>query len=269
MHRRSCPDVLVPQRCRQPATATVRRAKLEPAHKCWAISEPGRTRSRRARGRSATSARRAAVSFSSRSKAPICPLRLSIACTSAASRVPGTTGLPCSRQPWWARMMCSSARASSAGKPAIALDLAPHAVVAERDLALELAGVGQVGAAVDVRRRPRACRCRAAARRSTARSRSTPPNTAAAAEASCATWTRVLEQSGAVRVVVELRRGHLAVARPEGEPRRAAAAAASEVRARRPRRSACRGRARARRRAARARRRSSSQRTSCSAADAD
>ena len=106
------------------------------------------TRSRRGRGRSATSARPAASASARRSKAPSWPLRLSIACTSAASRVPGTTGLPCSRQPWWARMTCSSARASSAREAGDRLDLAAHAVVAERDLALELAGVGQVGAAV-------------------------------------------------------------------------------------------------------------------------
>ena len=38
-------------------------------------------------------------------------------CTSVASRVHGTTGLPCSSEPWWLRMMCSSAWASSGGNP--------------------------------------------------------------------------------------------------------------------------------------------------------
>ena len=34
-------------------------------------------------------------------------------CTSVASRVHGTTGEPCSSVPWWLRMMCSTAAASS------------------------------------------------------------------------------------------------------------------------------------------------------------
>ena len=38
-------------------------------------------------------------------------------CTSVASRVQGTTGEPCSSDPWWARMMCSSASASRGGNP--------------------------------------------------------------------------------------------------------------------------------------------------------
>ena len=49
----------------------------------------------------------------------------------------GTTGLPCSSEPWWLRMMCSTACAVSGGKPGSVLDLAAHAVVAQRDLALE------------------------------------------------------------------------------------------------------------------------------------
>ena len=65
-------------------------------------------------------------------------------CTSVASRVQGTTGEPCSSWPWWLRMMCSTATASSAGKPGQVLDQPAHAVVAERDLALELAQVGHV-----------------------------------------------------------------------------------------------------------------------------
>ena len=40
--------------------------------------------------------------------------------------------------------MWSTAWASAAGKPSIALDLAAHAVVAERDLAEQLAGVGEL-----------------------------------------------------------------------------------------------------------------------------
>jgi hypothetical protein len=64
--------------------------------------------------------------------------------TSVASRVHGTTGLPCSSDPWWERMMCVSAWASAGGKPSRSLDRAAHAVVAERDLAVQAAGVGQV-----------------------------------------------------------------------------------------------------------------------------
>ena len=45
-------------------------------------------------------------------------------------------------------MTCSSARGELARKAGDRLDLAANAVVAERDLALELARVGQVGAAV-------------------------------------------------------------------------------------------------------------------------
>ena len=37
--------------------------------------------------------------------------------TSVASRVHGTTGEPCSSAPWWERMMCATAWASSPGKP--------------------------------------------------------------------------------------------------------------------------------------------------------
>ena len=45
------------------------------------------------------------------------------------------------------------------------LDLAPDPVVAERDLAEQLAGVGELDRAVRARRRPRSSRCRAEARR--------------------------------------------------------------------------------------------------------
>ena len=65
-------------------------------------------------------------------------------CTSVASRVHGTTGEPCSSAPWWLRMMCSTAPARCVGEAGQVLDQAADAVVAERDLALQLAGVGQV-----------------------------------------------------------------------------------------------------------------------------
>ena len=84
-------------------------------------------------------------------------------CTSVASRVHGTTGLPCSSLPWWLRMMCSSA-GRVRGEGLDLLDRAAHAVVAERYLALQLAGVGQLDRAVGWRR-SRSCRCRAAALR--------------------------------------------------------------------------------------------------------
>ena len=45
-------------------------------------------------------------------------------------------------------MTCSSERRELGREAGDRLDRAAHAVVAERDLALELAGVGQVGAAV-------------------------------------------------------------------------------------------------------------------------
>ena len=101
-------------------------------------------RRRRARDPSPTSVEPSGSSFSSRSNEPSRPPRLSIMCTSVASRVHGTTGEPCSSWPWWLRMMCSTATASSAGKPGQVLDQPADAVVAERDLALELAQVGHV-----------------------------------------------------------------------------------------------------------------------------
>ena len=64
-----------------------------------------RTRRSRSRGRNATTVLPGASSFSRRSKLPSRPPRLSIMCTSVASRVQGTTGLPCSSVPWWERMM--------------------------------------------------------------------------------------------------------------------------------------------------------------------
>ena len=65
-------------------------------------------------------------------------------CTSVASRVQGTTGEPCASEPWWARMMCSTAWARSGGKPSSSSITPAHAVVAERDLALQAARVGHV-----------------------------------------------------------------------------------------------------------------------------
>ena len=65
-------------------------------------------------------------------------------CTSVASRVHGTTGLPCSSVPWWERMMWPTACASSGGEAVDVLDQATDAVVAERDLAVQPAGVGEV-----------------------------------------------------------------------------------------------------------------------------
>ena len=67
-------------------------------------------------------------------------------CTSVASRVHGTTGEPWASWPWWLRMMWSTAVARSAGKPGQVLDQPADAEVAERDLALELAGVGHLDA---------------------------------------------------------------------------------------------------------------------------
>ena len=65
-------------------------------------------------------------------------------CTSVASRVHGTTGEPCSSWPWWLRMMWSTAVGQRLGKPGMSSISAPDPVVAERDLALELAEVGEV-----------------------------------------------------------------------------------------------------------------------------
>ena len=64
--------------------------------------------------------------------------------TRTASRVAGTTGEPCSSEPWWLRMMWRTHWARAGSKPGIVLDLAAHQVVAERDLALQAAGVGEV-----------------------------------------------------------------------------------------------------------------------------
>ena len=69
-------------------------------------------------------------------------------CTSVASRVQGTTGLPCSSLPWWLRMMWSTSLLGVGGEALDLLDLAAHPVVAERDLAEQLAGVGQLDRAV-------------------------------------------------------------------------------------------------------------------------
>ena len=79
----------------------------------------GSRRPSRSRGRSATRTRPSGSSRSIRSKLPSVPPRLSIACTSVASRVAGTTGEPFSSLPWWERMMWSTACASSGSKPSI------------------------------------------------------------------------------------------------------------------------------------------------------
>ena len=83
-------------------------------------------------------------SRSIRSKLPSVPPRLSIAWTSVASRVAGTTGEPFSSLPWCERTMCRTAWASSGSKPSIVSIVAADQVVAERDLALQPAGVGEV-----------------------------------------------------------------------------------------------------------------------------
>ena len=56
----------------------------------------------------------------------------------------GTTGEPCSSEPWWLRMMWRTACASAGSKPGMLLDLPAHQVVAERDLALQAAEIGEV-----------------------------------------------------------------------------------------------------------------------------
>ena len=141
-------------------------------------------------------------------------------CTSVASRVQGTTGEPCSSWPWWLRMMCSTATASSAGKPGRSSISAAHAVVAERDLALELAQVGhvdrqrvgrvgvQLADVVQQRAGDRDVAVHAAERG--ARSRDTH----------CATVRRVLEQPVAVGLVVALGRRRLAEQLPRLGARR-------------------------------------------------
>ena len=114
---------------------------------------PGETRRRpsRSKPRSKPDQRSPSASaFSRRSKLPSLPPRLSTMCTSVASRVHGTTGLPCSSCPWWRQDDVEHAWAVG-GEAVDLLDLAAHDVVAERDLALELAGVGQLDRAAVVR----------------------------------------------------------------------------------------------------------------------
>ena len=69
---------------------------------------------------------------------------MSIIWTRTASRVAGTTGEPCSSVPWWLRMMWRTAWAREGSKPGISSISRRTSVVAERDLALEAAGVGEV-----------------------------------------------------------------------------------------------------------------------------
>ena len=64
--------------------------------------------------------------------------------TSTASRVAGTTGEPCSSEPWWAEDDVQDGLGQGGVEAGDLLDLAAHRVVAERDLALEPAGVGEV-----------------------------------------------------------------------------------------------------------------------------
>ena len=151
------------------------------------------TRSPTARGRSAT-----------RSRPPGGPSRAGRTtracrrgCRSRARPWPractGTTGLPFSSAPWCESTMWSTARASSGGKPSIRSIVRAHDVVAERDLAQQLAVVGEVDRDRVGARRPRSSRCRGSARRSrrgrgrrpgrspTPRSRPGPPTASARA----------------------------------------------------------------------------------------
>ena len=135
-------------------------------------------------------------------------------CTSVASRVHGTTGEPCSSAPWWLRMMCSTAAARSAREARQLLDQPAHAVVAERDLALELAEVGQVdrervgGVGLEL---ADVVQQRAG---QTATSRSMPGNVRRDRRDRLGDGQRVLEQAVAVRLVVALGGGRVAELRP-------------------------------------------------------
>ena len=164
-----------PQRSRRPAPSTI----PDHAQGCWTepggltppgpirgnlagclrdgprplrARQPGGRRSRpspRSRGRSSTSVAVGQRLLDAVEAAQV-PPRLSIKWTSVASRVHGTTGLPCSSLPWWARMMWTTASARAGGKPSIVLDLAPDAVVAERDLADQLpASVSSISPTMD------------------------------------------------------------------------------------------------------------------------
>ena len=134
-------------------------------------------------------------------------------CTSVASRVHGTTGLPCSSEPWWLRMMCST-RLRELGREAVEpLDRAAHAVVAERDLAVQAAVVGHRDRAAlelvrlelaDVVQQRAGDRDVAVDARERRRDRADR----------LGDRQRVLEQAVAVGLVVALGRRRVAVARP-------------------------------------------------------
>ena len=92
-------------------------------------------------------------------------------------------------------------RRAAGGKPSSVLDRAAHAVVAERDLALQAAASVRSIARVVGACRPRACRCRAAARRSPRR-RGRCRGSRADRAHRLRDGERVLEQAVAVGLVV-------------------------------------------------------------------
>ena len=126
--------------------ATRRRRRAGPLGPSSGCRLPGaRTRpSRTARDRSATRIRRPGGPSRGDRRSRACRP----GCRSRARRSPlacrGSTGLPFSSRPWCERTMCSTARARSGGKPAICSIWRAHEVVAERDLAEQLAVVGEV-----------------------------------------------------------------------------------------------------------------------------
>ena len=94
------------------------RAVRPPCARARGSGSARRSRRRsRSRGRSATSARRTAAP----SRAGRTSRAARRGCRRSARASPractGTTGLPCSRLPWWLRMMCSTASAVAGSKP--------------------------------------------------------------------------------------------------------------------------------------------------------
>ena len=136
---------------RRPALAaqlTRRRRQAVPARglrPAPAPDPPARTRpSRRARGRSATTTRRPGGPSRAGRSEPSLPPRLSIACTTVASRVRGRDRAAVLEQAV-VREHDVQHRPREVGREARdALDLRAHDVVAERDLAEQLAVVGEV-----------------------------------------------------------------------------------------------------------------------------